>query len=494
MALLGAQLVITLVMISIIQKLGPHFSFAKWLICSTGLVRYLYPTNDELKQLANIPKDKPKSKKNLKGISNGKNTPDKFHIDKSLDVQLETAKVTYLDVIHLRYYSEYQWLVDFSLYALIVYITTETYQIWFPLKDEVNLSIIWCFLVVLFAIKLLLSLTVQYFKGEESVGERSTCIVMAFIYLLVAMVVLIIDENTLEIGLEQAYTTFNQSAAAFLNKQGLNSSGPASKIVIKFFIAIWCSILGAIVTFPGMRIAKMHWDLLKYFRENRIKQLLLNITFALPFLLVVLWIKPVARDYVTVRIFSGRSEPLISEASFEIARLIAIIITIIIKIYLTPWYLQAYLDMAYHRIEEQKKEAGRITNIEYQKKIAAVFYYLCVVALQYLAPLIICLFLSLMYKTLGEFQWAELFSGPSNECSLKDQSESIVDSIASTMKNESNPEVTEDFFLTMDNLKAIFFTPVILKGIFGFATWWCCFIYFTTTSLGLIYQSYFSII
>lgn len=58
-----------------------------------------------------------------------------------------------------------------------------------------------------------------------------------------------------------------------------------------------------------------------------------------------------------------------SEKTFEIARLLAVIITVAIKLYLMPWYLQAYLDMAYHRTEEQKKEAGRITNIEFQKKV-----------------------------------------------------------------------------------------------------------------------------
>lgn len=64
----------------------------------------------------------------------------------------------------------------------------------------------------------------QYFKGEESVGERSTCIVMGFVYLLISMVVLIVDENVLELGLENAYRTFNESASAFLTAQGLNSS------------------------------------------------------------------------------------------------------------------------------------------------------------------------------------------------------------------------------------------------------------------------------
>lgn len=72
--------------------------------------------------------------------------------------------------------------------------------------------------------KLLLTLTVQYFQGEESIGERSTCIVTGFTYLLISMVILIIDEDVLELGLENAYNSFNQSASAFLTKQGLNSS------------------------------------------------------------------------------------------------------------------------------------------------------------------------------------------------------------------------------------------------------------------------------
>jgi len=39
--------------------------------------------------------------------------------------------------------------------------------------------------------------------------------------------------------------------------------GPASKIVLKFFLAIWCGLLGSLFTFPGLRVSKMHWDMLK---------------------------------------------------------------------------------------------------------------------------------------------------------------------------------------------------------------------------------------
>lgn len=122
--MLGAQLVITLIMISVIQKLGKHYSFARWILCSTGLIRYLYPTDAELRQLANIPKDKQKNRNGSKQQMNG-NTKETFHVPRNLDIQLETAKVSRLDVVHLRYYSECQWLLDFSVYAAIVYILTE---------------------------------------------------------------------------------------------------------------------------------------------------------------------------------------------------------------------------------------------------------------------------------------------------------------------------------------------------------------------------------
>lgn len=39
-----------------------------------------------------------------------------------------------------------------------------------------------------------------------------------------------------------------------------------------------------------------------------------------------------------------------------------------------PLYLQAYLDMAHYRLEEQKKEAGRILNTELQKKVIMFKY------------------------------------------------------------------------------------------------------------------------
>ncbi|XP_026322462.1 transmembrane protein 161B [Hyposmocoma kahamanoa] len=405
-ALLGAQLVITLIMVSVIQKLG-SYSFARWLLCSQGLYRYLYPVNSELKTLAGVPKDKAKNKKGGKNETNGK--PETFHVPRSLDIQLETAPVTTLDVVHLRYYTEYIWIVDFSLYTSTVYIMSEVYTSIFPLKDEFNLSMVWCLLVVLFSFKILLSLTKQYFTSEESMGERSTCIVAFCAFLLIAMMVLIVDESNLEVGVDPAYDSFYDNASKFLENQGLTSVGPASKLILKFSLAVWAAIIGTLFTFPGLRIARMHWDSLRYYSENKWKAMLLNLNFAMPFVLTLLWIRPVTRHYLTVRVFSGMEKPLMTSQAFDTMRLLLVVFTVVLRVALMPRQLQAYLDMAQRRLDLQKKEAGRITNIDLQKKIASVFYYLCVVALQYICPIVMCLFFALMYKTLGGYSWVALF-------------------------------------------------------------------------------------
>ncbi|XP_026745080.1 transmembrane protein 161B [Trichoplusia ni] len=482
MALLGAQLVITLIMVSVIQKLG-SYSFARWLLCSQGLYRYLYPTNSELKSLAGVPKESSKGKKGSKNESNGK--PETFHVPRSLDIQLETAPVTALDVVHLRFYTEYVWIVDFSLYTLIVYIMSEVYTSIFPLKDEFNLSMVWCILVVLFSFKILLSLTKQYFTSEESIGERSTCIVSFCVFLLIAMMVLIVSEANLEVGVDPAYDSFYENASKFLENQGLSSVGPASKLILKFFLAVWAAIIGTLFTFPGMRVARMHWDSLRNYSDNKVKAMLLNINFAMPFILVLLWVRPITRHYLTVRVFSGMEKPLMTSEAYDTLRLVLIACTVVTRLLLMPRQLQAYLDMAQRRLDVQKKEAGRITNIDLQKKIASVFYYLCVVSLQYICPIIMCLYMALMYKTLGGYTWAALFYDVEEVCAVDDRDRTV-------LETNGEGDGIEQFQLAWENLKMVF-TADVYRGVFGFATWWCCFAWFLTTSVGLGYQTYFRI-
>lgn len=62
-----------------------------------------------------------------------------------------------------------------------------------------------------------------------------------------------------------------------------------------------------------------------------------------------------------------------TDQAFDSLRLVLVIVTILLRIALMPRQLQAYLDMAHKRLEVQKKEAGRITNIDLQKKVIIKF-------------------------------------------------------------------------------------------------------------------------
>jgi hypothetical protein len=51
------------------------------------LVRYLYPTDEQLRALAGVPKDRTKGKKGWRNVENGK-TAETFHIPRNLDIEV----------------------------------------------------------------------------------------------------------------------------------------------------------------------------------------------------------------------------------------------------------------------------------------------------------------------------------------------------------------------------------------------------------------------
>ena len=52
----------------------------------------------------------------------------------------------------LRFFLEYQWLIDFALYAAGVFLFTEVYGTVVDASKEVNIGAIWCVLTVLFSL------------------------------------------------------------------------------------------------------------------------------------------------------------------------------------------------------------------------------------------------------------------------------------------------------------------------------------------------------
>ena len=171
-------------------------------------------------------------------------------------------------------------------------------------------------------------------------------------------------------------------------------------------------------------------------------------------------------------------------------------------------YLQAYLNLAYDKVNMLRQEAGKISNVDLQRIVIRVFYYLCVVTLQYVAPMILILYLSFLYKTLGGGSWigepaATLSTVANSSIADVEASEEFPEAVS-----ESSDEVTlesllpaqgeqtvealqEQFSLAWSSLKHVFTTEVF-RGLLGFSTWWCCFVWFASAAIGIGYQSYFA--
>ncbi|WAR07801.1 T161B-like protein [Mya arenaria] len=492
MAILGAQLVFSLIVFSFLQKLSCFYSFGRWLLAGR-LLRYLHPSDEELRKTAGLPapgagKGKGRRSDAKKG-SVSRDSEETFTIPRSTPIELDTAKVEAIDLIHLHYYGDYLWIVDFAISAVVVYILTEIYYVYANV-NETNISILWCLLAIGFCVRVLIGMTAAYFKAEDG-GERILIVTFGFFCLVLCMGILVIDDAVLEFGLEQGYRNFSEAATDLLKGQGIESAGPVHFLTFKIILAFLCSIIGALLTFPGLRVAKLYLDALKYSKENPFKQVLLHINFALPYIVLLLWVRPLSRDIlcglnwrVTTRVMT--------ESVFDNFRIFMFVILCIIRILLLPIHVQSHLNMAYDKVQSIRKESGRISNVDLKKMIARVFYFIIVVTVQYLTPVIILLFMAFMYKTLGQFSWSGTL-GETAETFVMSFKRTTVPLNTTASQTQSNATQTivdrmGEISHTIGHLRAVF-TPVFYRGLLSFLTWWTCAAWTLAMTFGLYYHS-----
>jgi len=134
---------------------------------------------------------------------------------------------------------------------------------------------------------------------------------------------------------------------------------------------------------------------------------------------------------------------------------------------------------------------ARITNKQYITTISSIYQYYGVVASQYVIPLFILLFLVFTLKTLGDLSWC----GDWQACN------ELVDSVANYThsfkpNHSSSPNLLKhletnhfNFSLTHDALNKIF-TPMVMRSVVGYFTFWTSFIWFLISCFGLYYYQY----
>ncbi|KAG5276167.1 hypothetical protein AALO_G00128610 [Alosa alosa] len=490
MALMGVQLVVSLLAASIMQRMAPHCSFARWLLCNGSLFRFKHPSEVELCALAGKQVTKP-NKKDRRQNGNRENKP--LTVPKDIDLHLDSTPINVLDALVLRFFVEYQWLIDFAVYATGIFLFTETYYSVVDASKEVNIGAIWCVLTVFFCLRTLHTLMSHYFSADAD-GESSVCLAFGFLSLLVAMLVLVVREDYLEFGLEPGFNSLFDNLEVFAKQQGYSEwSVPVTKLTVKLGLATVCGFIGALLAFPGLRLAQTHLDALQMNSDRPFVKALLHISFLSPLLVIVLWVKPIARDFLANAPMGKTTVTLIPSSMFNSVRLWTVVALCVLRLLVTRYHLQAYLNLAQKWVEQMKREAGRIAAIDIQRKVTRIFCYLTVVTLQYLIPILLILFSTLALKTLGDFSWcfAEETPGVTPALVLPTSPPPVP-----LEDDEEADDMEEEVQATVAQLAAAFhglcsvLTPLFFRGFFAFLTWWVAACQVISSLFGIYFHQY----
>ncbi|XP_023103534.1 transmembrane protein 161A isoform X2 [Panthera onca] len=450
MAVLGVQLVVTLLTATLMHRLAPHCSFARWLLCNGSLFRYKHPSEEELRALEGKPKPRGRKERWANGYSEEK----PLSVPRDAPFQLETCPLTAVDALEAYYY------------ALG------------PAK-ETNIAVFWCLLTVAFSIKMFLTVTRLYFSAEEG-GERSVCLTFAFLFLLLAMLVQVVREETLELGLEPGLASMTQNLEPLLKMQGWDWALPLAKLAIRMGLAFVGSMLGAFLTFPGLRLAQTHLDALTMSEDRPMLQFLLQMSFLSPLIILGLWTKPIARDFLHQAPAGEMTFSLLSDSAFDSLRLWVLVALCLLRLAVTRPHLQAYLCLAKARVEQLRREAGRIEAREIQRRVVRVYCYVTVVSLQYLTPLILTFNCTLLLKTLGGYSWG---LGPVPM--LSPPPSSAHDRLVGPEEDEAQQTAAR-----IAGALGSLLTPLFLRGVLTFLIWWTAACQLLSSLFGLYFHRY----
>ncbi|XP_036255571.1 transmembrane protein 161A [Molothrus ater] len=478
-AVMGVQVVVTLLAASLMQKMAPHCSFARWLLCNGSLYRYKHPSDEELCALAG--KQRPKSRRDRRASGVAEDRP--LSVPRDIELQLDTSPITAVDALVLRHFLEYQWFVDFSVYAGAVYAFSEGYFCLVSPARESNLGVLWCLLTVLFSVKVFCMVMRHYFRSEEG-GERSVCLTSAFFFLLLAMLALVVREDYLEFGLEAGLARVSSNLEPILKPRGWEWTLPLARLAFKLGLVALSSFLGACLTFPGLRLAQTHLDALSMAAGKPLTQVLLHVGFVAPVLVVLLWVRPLARDFLLQAPLGKQRVQILSDASFDTLRLWAVVALSLLRLLGTRHHLQAYLGLAERWVRRMRRQAGRIPARDIQRQISRIYCYVSVVSLQYLGPVILTLHCALLLKTLGHHSWG-LYPAVSPAVSPA--------APVAPPRPEGDPGDSGDVQVVVQEISGLLgciFTPPFFRGLFSFLTWWVAACQVITSLFGLYFHQY----
>ena len=472
MAVFGVQVVVTMIVASFLHKLSPYYSFGRWLI-TFRLRRYLTPSDDMLRPFVTVSSSNHKGKRkntnqqrNFQTSSSevpsifSKRLDTSLMLQKSSKIKLRDSSIDQIDLALLHYSSELEWMFNFTLAAVSVVGITGLYYHLDPdaLQTQYNLSTVWLLLVCVYILFVLGSLTSVYIS-EELAHQRSVCIVFTSLFFVLSLVILLIDEGILDLGLQKTYSNLSKCIERLLGRyvEEKDEIRFVPIWVFKLVLALAGTLFSFVLIFPGLRFADVHFNALMY-TKSKILKAFLHATYISPMFCLSLWIRPLSSDVLAER--SNVNVFGFYEVTYENFRIGTLIGVCLLRLGMYHYYMQTYLDTAKWRVEEMKREQGRISVKDLRKKVTNIFLFYCGMGVQYIAPylLLLCVIL-LMY--------------------------------ASSLVQYDSVDVEHAASSTDANVfKFSGFGVSVFYGCFSFFCWWICLVQTVTTGLGAVLREY----
>ena len=471
MGVFGVQLVLTMIIASFLHKISPYYSLGRWIVTS-GIHYYLPPSDKTLRP--HVVNSGPQNKTNKKKVANYhdkviqspsnpteiSSASDLKPLDSSM-VILKSANFKLLssplkdDFELLRFSSDLEFMINLTFASLVVFCMTAVYYYLQPVAmgTEYNLSVIWLTVLIVYSVKALVSLT-RIYLSEELAHQRSLILVFTALFFVCALGVLLIDESVLDFGLEKSHRDVTKSLSILL--EGVMKESKDIHLLsmwsFKMTMALFCGAFSMILIFPGFRFADTHFNTISSTRTPFFRSLL-NVNYIAPMLCLSLWIRPLTHEFIAdksnVNIFN------MMEIRYESFRVLVLLGVCIFRFALTRHYLQNYLNTAKWRVENLRQEQRRLTIQTLRKKVSHIFLFYAALGIQYLAPYVILLSVTLLLC-------ASTFTGMSP--ALLGRNENV---------------------LRLSGLGISSF-----QGCIGFFCWWLCFTNVITSGFGAVLKEF----
>ncbi|RMZ96064.1 transmembrane protein -like [Brachionus plicatilis] len=536
MALFGPQFIFTIIMFILLTKLGKFYSYGRYLLCHK-LYRYLSPNSVELKKSVRTHYKSQTKCKKMSRLFEIDDDKEEFNIPEGATIELSMSPVVAHDLHFIKYSDDFQSFVDVSQIAIIIYTSTEVYMAIFRPSDEINLSVVWCAMAILYGMTTLASIARNYLRTSEG----ALLFMFAGVSFILSLLVQLADRKFFDFQLKDAFRNVSSNTLALISTSfQTQPPSPNAKVSkhtetttnqkiysqLKYYstndllftccIAFLSAFIGALFFFPAFRLARLHSLSLKYSQGSKSKRFLFYLSFILPLLVSICWLKFETDAKVTnktattganstinkfinlINLEKTNSHFFSSTKVFFLNVLFAtnlkiylVVFFFLLRLALYRHYAQSYLNLAFEIAASIRKQSTKVTNTKYMSSISSIYQYYGVVANQYIVPLYVLLFMVFLLKTLGNYTWC----GDIQCCNT------VVDLLSSWSSNlrqnaSNSPNLFKRLESTHFNISQShhalnkIFTPYVLRSLIGYFTFWTSTIWFTISCIGLLYYHY----